>query len=56
MIEELKEKHSEDLRLYKDKIIDTENTSGSYQDRINQLEAELAYEKEYQGKGEETIK
>lgn len=39
MIEDLKQKHTEDMKIYKDKIIDTENVSSSYQERIDQLEA-----------------
>lgn len=45
MIEDLKQKHAEDMNIYKDKIIDSENISGQYQEKINQLEAQLAYER-----------
>ena len=56
MIEELRERHTEDLKIYKDKVIDTEAQVEGYLERINQLDVELSYEKEYHSKSEDTVK
>lgn len=38
MMEELKAKQVEDLKIYQDKIIEAENKSGANEERIQQLE------------------
>ena len=50
MIEQLKEKHEESVKIYKDKVIESQNQVEAYYERVNQVEVELAYEKEYHSK------
>lgn len=56
MFEELKEKQAEDLKIYQDKVIEAESLSGANLERIKQLEVELAYEKDYHSKCEDSLR
>jgi chromosome segregation ATPase len=56
MIEEIKLRQVDDLKAYKDRIIELENEMSTHNERVAQMEVELNYEKDYHSKCEFTIK
>lgn len=56
MIEQLKSRQAEDVRLYKDRIIELEGGQSAHQERFREMEVELNYEKDYHSKCQYTIK
>ncbi len=56
MLDEIKAKQADNLKGYKDRIIELENILQQNNERVNHMEIELNYEKDYHSKCEFTIK
>ena len=56
MIDEIKAKQADDMKIYKDQIIELQNEIGTHNERVAQMEVQLNYEKDYHSKCEFTIK
>lgn len=50
MIEEIKSRQADDMKVYKDRIIELENEISTNNERVTQMEVELNYEKDYHSK------